>query len=220
MKLGYMTNAFGLLVGSGGGVTSVKDIRYETICDDSEVIKRIAGHGFKSIELFDGNLERFVSDPDKLKKILIDNNVSLLGVYVGANYIYRDALEDELWHIERTAKIASSLGASHVVLGGGAVRASGIKDEDYDLLAKGLDNAREVVQKHGLVASYHPHLGGSMVETPEQIDKLFALTSIPFCPDIAHIAVGGGDPLEIVKKYYDRIKYVHLKDLMNGEFCL
>ena len=27
MKLGYMTNAFGPLVGEGGGVTSIKDIR-------------------------------------------------------------------------------------------------------------------------------------------------------------------------------------------------
>lgn len=30
MKIGYMTNAFGPLVGAGGGVTSVKDIRYVT----------------------------------------------------------------------------------------------------------------------------------------------------------------------------------------------
>ena len=28
MKLGYMTNAFGPLVGEGGGVTSIKDIRF------------------------------------------------------------------------------------------------------------------------------------------------------------------------------------------------
>ena len=31
MKLGYMTNAFGPLVGEGGGVTSIKDIRYLTL---------------------------------------------------------------------------------------------------------------------------------------------------------------------------------------------
>ena len=34
MKIGYMTNAFGPLVGAGGGVTSVKDIRYVTMTDD------------------------------------------------------------------------------------------------------------------------------------------------------------------------------------------
>ena len=41
MKLGYMTNAFGPLVGEGGGVTSIKDIRYLTLCDDEAVLKKI-----------------------------------------------------------------------------------------------------------------------------------------------------------------------------------
>src|SRR5690625_3816803 len=212
MKLGYMTNAFGPLVGSGSGVTSIKDSRYETLCDDSMVIKKIADYGYGSIELFDGNLEKYENNRDEFKRILEKNNVSLLGVYVGANYIYEDALEDELWHINKTAKLAAEFGASHIVLGGGAVRATGIKDEDYILLGKGLDKAAELIENHGLIASYHPHLG-SMVENPEQIDKIFSVTSIPFCPDIAHLAAGGGDPLNIIKKYYDRIKYVHLKDL-------
>ena len=41
MRLGYMTNAFGPLVGSGAGVTSAKDIRYVTLCDDLEAMKAI-----------------------------------------------------------------------------------------------------------------------------------------------------------------------------------
>ena len=45
-----------------------------------------------------------------------------------------------------------------------------------------------------------------MAEKPEQIDRLFSVSDIKICPDLAHLAAGGGDPLEIVKKYYDRIK--------------
>ena len=45
MSLGYMTNAFGELVGSGE-VTSVKDIRYVTMCDDEDAIKKITEIGF------------------------------------------------------------------------------------------------------------------------------------------------------------------------------
>jgi inosose dehydratase len=217
VNLGYMTNAFGPLVGSGGGVTSAKDIRYETLCDDNDAIKKIADCGYNSIEMFDGNLDRYAGNEKELKDMLIKHNVSLLGVYIGANFIYQDALEDELWRINKITQLASEFGAKHIVLGGGAVRANGNTEEDYVLLGKGLDRAREIVESHGLIASYHPHLG-SMVETPEQIDKIFSITSIPFCPDIAHLAAGGGDPLEIVKKYYERIKYVHLKDLKDGEF--
>ena len=58
-----------------------------------------------------------------------------------------------------------------------------------------------------------------MAEKPEQIDKLFAQADIKICPDLAHLAAGGGDPLAIVKKYYDRISFVHLKDLDKNGFA-
>ena len=52
MKLGYMTNAFGPLVGEGGGVTSIKDIRYLTLCDDEAVLKKITNAGFRYCLLY------------------------------------------------------------------------------------------------------------------------------------------------------------------------
>ena len=54
MRLGYMTNGFGPLVGEGGGVTSVKDIRYLTMGDDEEILKKITETGFRCIEVLEG----------------------------------------------------------------------------------------------------------------------------------------------------------------------
>lgn len=217
MKLGYMTNAFGPLVGDGAGVTSVAGIRYVTMCNDEETISKIAEIGYQAIEMFDGNICRYEKTPDVLRDILAKNKVSLLGVYIGANFIYKDALEDELYRIDKVAALAKEVGAKHIVLGGGAIRGKGIQATDYDLLSEGLNQANEIIKGYGLIASYHPHLG-SLVEKPEQIDKLFALTDIPFCPDIAHLVAGGSDALQLVKKYYDRIHYIHLKDLKDNEF--
>ena len=47
MRVGYMTNGFGPLVGEGAGVTSVKDIRYLTMGDDEEILKKITGGGIQ-----------------------------------------------------------------------------------------------------------------------------------------------------------------------------
>lgn len=217
MNIGYMTNAFGEQVGTLEGVMSIKDSKFLTLADDKKVIEKIANIGYKNIEMFDGNLERFKDNPNELKEILAENKVSLLGVYVTANFIYEDAFPDELWHIKETAKLAKELGAKHIVLGGGAIRFDGIKDKDYYTLAKNLDIAKKEIEKHDLIASYHPHLG-CMVENNDQINKLFSLTEINFCPDLAHLEAGGSDAFELVKKYKDRIKYVHLKDYKNGEF--
>ena len=38
-------------------------------------------------------------------------------------------------------------------------------------------------------------------------------TRIGFCPDTAHLAAGGGDPAALIRRYPDRIRHVHLKDL-------
>jgi inosose dehydratase len=37
-------------------------------------------------------------------------------------------------------------------------------------------------------------------------------SSIGLCPDTAHLAAGGGDPAQLIRRYSDRINYVHLKD--------
>lgn len=218
MKLGYMTNGFGPLVGDGGGVTSVKAIRYLTMCDDAQVMQKIAETGFNYIEVLEGNLTKYGNDIQVLKDMLERNKLGMMSVCVGANFIYKDALEDEMFHMETVAKMAEEVGVSYVGFCGGAIRGKGIQDSDYKLLAEGLDQAADIFKAHGIEPSYHPHLG-SMAQAPEQIDKLFSLTDIKICPDLAHLAAGGGDPLEIVKKYYDRISFVHLKDLDANGFA-
>lgn len=85
------------------------------------------------------------------------------------------------------------------------------------MLASGIDQAAAVVKQQGLVPSYHPHLG-SLAQSPEQIYKLFERSMIDFCPDIAHLIAGGSDVMELLRTYYDRIPYVHLKDYDGKSF--
>ena len=119
------------------------------------------------------------------------------------------AVHDLLCHEEQIIRRQAGVAGEHRLI---LHRALGV------LLGKGLDMAAKVFAEYGIEASYHPHLG-SMAEAPEQVDRLFAETSIKICPDLAHLAAGGGDPLTIVKKYYDRISFVHLKDLDDNGFA-
>lgn len=217
MKLGYMTNGFGPLVADGGGVTSVKDIRYLTMCDDSDVFEKISSIGFKYVEMLEGNLTKYEKTPDLLKEALDKYQVKIMSICSGANFIYRDALKDEMAHIESVAKMSADFGVSYITLCGGAIRATGIEKDDYKLLAEGVAEAKKIIESYGVKASYHPHLG-AMVEKPEQIEALFSISDIDMCPDLAHIKAGGGDPFEVIKKYYDRISFVHLKDLDKNGF--
>ncbi len=68
-------------------------------------------------------------------------------------------------------------------------------------------------QDYGLTMVLHPH-GDSHIETPEDIDRVFEATDpeyVGFCLDTGHIVYGSGDPMELCRKYPERISYVHIK---------
>ena len=193
MKLGYPTITWGGVVGTAGGVTSVKDLFYRTNGSTEQALRDIAAAGYTGTEMFDGNLVEYEEDPETLLGWLHETNLELVGVYTGANFIYADILDEELHKITRAATLAARFGATRLVIGGGAKRVGAPHDGDFDALARGLDRAAAIAAAHGLESSYHPHLG-TLVETPEGLERLMALSTIQFCPDTAHLAAGGGRP--------------------------
>jgi inosose dehydratase len=61
----------------------------------------------------------------------------------------------------------------------------------------------------------HPHVN-TIVEKPDEIDMIMELTDpryVGMAPDTGHIQLGGGNPVEIIRKYSSRLNYFHLKDV-------
>jgi inosose dehydratase len=204
-------NAWGGVVGTPGAVTDIGSGYYQTPGDPASAIAAIAAAGFSGIEIFDGNLLALDESKEGFVRLLEAHDVALVGVYSGGHFIYPDAHADELARFDRSIAVAAEFGARHFVLGGGSVRSTGRRDDDYVVMAELLDEVAQRASAAGLIPSYHPHLG-SIAETPEEIDALLAASSIGLCADVAHLAAGGGDPVTIIDEYADRLRYVHLKD--------
>ena len=219
MKIGYSTITWGGVVGHPSGVTSVKDLFYLSNGDSIAAITQISSAGYQGTEVFDGNLAEYADRPEVFLDSLRAAKLELVSVYTGANFIYDEILEDELHKISQAARLASLFGASRLVVGGGAKRANGERPDDMNKLAKALDLVVEIAASFGLECSYHPHLG-TIVESPEALQRLISLSKIKFCPDTAHLTAGGGNPVELIEKYGDRLAHVHLKDYKyaTGEF--
>jgi inosose dehydratase len=217
MQLGYHTITWGGVVGNGVGVTSIKDLFYLANGSTEEALRDVKSAGYAGVELFDGNVVAGHED-GSLRRLLDETGLQLIAVYSGANFIFADVLEDEFSRLERAISLAAEYGAPHFVVGGGAQRAGGTRNGDYDRLAEGLDRVTELAERAGLVASYHPHLT-TMAETPDEIEQVFSRSSIRFCPDTAHQLAAGGDPAELIRRYADRIEYVHLKDVRRDPFA-
>jgi inosose dehydratase len=211
-RLAHHANAWGGVAGHPVGVTSVKDLFYLTPGDTLHTLGEIAAAGYEGVELFDGDLPEFAHDPEVLRTALDESGLALVAVYSGANLIFAEILAEELWRVRKACEWASALGAEHLVIGGGAQRAAPAGDADFARLGVALDEVAALAERHGLVASFHPHLT-TMVESPADVERALGCSRIGFCPDTGHPKAGAGDPVALVREHRDRIPYVHLKDL-------
>ncbi|HLJ70196.1 MAG TPA: sugar phosphate isomerase/epimerase [Roseiarcus sp.] len=217
-RLAYHANCWGPLGGDAVGVTSIAQLAYRTFGDMGRAIAEIGAVGYEGVELFDGNLLDYDGRRSDLGGALDRAGLKLVAVYCGANFIFPDILAEELARITRAAEAAAAFGAEHLVVGGGAKRAGGVKADDHQRLGEALEKVVAIAKARGLKAHYHPHLT-TIVEGPAEVDKIFALTSIDFCPDTAHLAAAGGDVAEMIRKHRRRISYVHLKGWTREPFA-
>jgi sugar phosphate isomerase/epimerase len=84
--------------------------------------------------------------------------------------------------------------------------------QDFDAFCRQVNHQVEVCEQYGLRVGLHNHLG-SLVESQEEIEEF--LRRCPRCGlilDTAHLAAADGDPVEIVRRYGDRLVAIHLKD--------
>ncbi|QZY50768.1 sugar phosphate isomerase/epimerase family protein [Leucobacter tenebrionis] len=113
---------------------------------------------------------------------------------------------------------------AYVAAGAGTMVLSAVTGEDgYDGVAEltepewaalfaNLDRALDAAAAVGVVATLHPHLG-TVVESPEAVARVIAGSRIGLCLDTGHYTLGGGDPVDFVERYSDRIVHAHLKDV-------
>lgn len=215
-KLGYQANCWGPLGGNAVGVTSITELTYRTFGDMGAALADIAAAGYQGVEIFDGNLLDYKAS--EYRALLADNGLSLVATYSGGNFIFADILNEELDRVRRAADRCAELGGPHLVIGGGAKRFDGVRDNDYAKLGAALEKIVAIAAERGLRAHYHPHLT-TIVETPQQVRRIFAETAIDFCPDTAHLAAGGGDVPAMIREHAARISYVHIKGWQKEPFA-
>jgi inosose dehydratase len=88
-------------------------------------------------------------------------------------------------------------------------------DHQFNLLIDGLHEIGRIAKEEGRYLCYHPHLGTGVMR-PDAVFKLFERTDpdlVHMLLDTAHLAAGGTDPVEVVKKFPSRVKHIHLKDI-------
>jgi len=125
--------------------------------------------------------------------------------------------------IIEAAKVLSTLGVHNLVVSTGGGRGIGHfgpggdavpnTEENYRIIANALNNAGKKCKDYGVYMSIHPPEVRGL--GPKDLTTILDLTNpeyVYFNLDTGHIVRAGCNPLELTKRYVERIKYIHLKD--------
>ena len=178
--------------------------------------------GFKGTEI--GN--KYPQDPAVLKKYLDIRGLSVCNAWF-SSYLtskpYEETIEAFKAHCDKLHFLgAKVIGASEQ---GNSIQGDLTKsileekpcytEEQWEIVTKGFNEMGEYARSKGMFFTVHHHMGTG-VQTAEEIDKLMELTDselVYLLFDSGHLTFAGIDPVPVLKKYVNRVKHVHLKDV-------
>jgi inosose dehydratase len=196
--------------------------------DYAKVLDEIQATGYAGTELGDWGF--MPTDPETLRAELAARDLLLLGSWVSVR------LYDPAYHAAgveaavRTAELLAAVGGPDclIVIGddhstvplrhdlSGRIEPRHMLDESsWRIYAAGAMRVAEAVRRETGLRSVIHHHGATYIETPQEVARMLSLTDpdvLGLCFDTGHYALGGGDPVDGVRRYGDRIWHVHFKD--------
>jgi inosose dehydratase len=187
-------------------------------------LDEIARAGYAYTEL--GPQGFMPQDPKQLKDELAQRGVTVCGGTVFAGlHKGSEALEKAKADFGREAQLLAALGADYLVHlpeqytdmhTGAATEGHDVDPEQWKNLVGGTDElARYLWETYGIKLVFHPH-ADTHVDTQNRIERFLSDTDpdlVNLCLDTGHIAYCEGDNLDIIKRFPERITYVHLKSV-------
>lgn len=169
--------------------------------------------GLSATEL--GPPDYLPADPGALKAMLSEYELTLVGGFLAVT-LHTD-VQSTLDEADRVAAILKAGGAEVLVLAAatgldGYDETPQLTDDEWNTLVDTCAKIREIAAKHGLSTVLHPHVG-THVEREAEVDRFLADSDLQLCLDTGHLLIGGTDPVELARRYPDRIGHVHLKDV-------
>jgi inosose dehydratase len=150
-------------------------------------------------------------------ELLREHGLAVIAGFVPAVLHVASRLDRELSAVRSATEVLARLGGEVLVLAASSGRSGYDRRERIDrdawrVLTEGMGRAVQLADEHGLRLAVHPHQG-TVIERPEDVDELLRSTRADLCLDTGHVAIGGGDPLELARAAADRVVHVHLKDV-------
>ena len=189
----------------------------------STFLREVAEAGYEAIEL--GPYGYLPTDPAELRAELDRYGLSVLAGTVFSRLHQPDSWDFTWQQVTDVAALTRVMGGEHVVVipamyrdekTGAELESSTLTTEQWQRLTSQTDElGRRVLEEYGLRLQFHPHAESHVGYQPD-VERFLESTdpaAVNLCLDTGHIAYYGGDSVELITRYPERIGYVHLKQV-------
>ena len=189
-------------------------------------LDELAGVGYEWLEL--GPYGYLPTDPARLSDELDRRGLTVAGGTMhGESGLHRrgdwPAIEAKT---RKVAELTAAVGGRHLVFvpvpgyrddtTGAYLEPAELTGEEWTTMVRAADElGRIVAGDYGVALQFHPH-ADSHVETQDQTERFLADTDpryVNLCLDTGHLAYRRADSVELIRRYPDRIGYVHIKQM-------
>lgn len=182
--------------------------------NDRRAIDDIADVGFRGIQLRANVLERYGRRPEELGDLLARRRLTFVALSSGNVGLDGDQERLIADHVDH-ARFLSAAGGKYLQLIDERPSGRPVIAEDYARLGRLLTEIGRRTTDLGIPVGYHNHMGG-LGEHPDDLARILDAADpryVHLLLDIAHYQQGGGDPAAAVRRYRDRLLFLHIKDL-------
>lgn len=189
-----------------------------------KVMDEIAAAGYEGTEL--GPWGYYPTDPDRLRAELQSRGLAFASAFCPVDLVDPAQYATAEAQVLEVASLLQALGTREVILAdplrpsraacaGRVSPADDIAPAAWQATIDGLDRIGKKLAAHGMSAVFHHH-AATYVETRHEIDRLLEATdpaTMGLCLDTGHAVYGGADPVDLLHRWGERVRYVHLKDV-------
>ena len=186
--------------------------------DDERAIEDIGALGFPGIQLRANVLTRYGKWPAALRDLLARHRLTFVALSSGNVSIEPSAEAKVIEEHASHAKFLHDAGGLYLQLIDERPKGRDVEPADYVRLGRLMTEIGKRAADVGVQVGYHHH-AGSIGEKPEAIDRVLDASDpryVRLLLDVAHYRVGGGDPVAAIRRYADRLLFLHIKDVRLG----
>jgi len=210
--------------GFDGLIAEVRDvlpnpIGYATIAwpqkDFTHALDVVSHLGYRGVQMLGWVREAYAGGKTpELKQQLASLKLKPVALSCSAARLAPGKQGNETAEVRGYAEFFSHLGGTFLQVTDGGDPTKEYSAEDIRTLGARMNAVGKMAQDFGLTLGYHPHFG-TLGETRQGLGRVLDATDpryVKLIADVAHMALGGSDPAEVIRTYGQRLCFLHLKD--------